>query len=46
MTQPPYSPDLATWDFFILQKLEKPIKERSFAGKVQTRNRMLEMLRG
>ena len=31
MTQPAYSPDLATADFFLFLKLKKPMKGRHFA---------------
>ncbi|UYV68218.1 hypothetical protein LAZ67_5003413 [Cordylochernes scorpioides] len=31
MPQPPYSPDLAPWDFFLFPKLKRPMKGRRYA---------------
>ena len=38
LRQPPYSPDIAPCDFWLLPKLKKPLKERRFDDKTTVEN--------
>ena len=43
--QPPYSPDLAPCDFFLLPKLKKPMKGQRFATIEEIKTALLEELK-
>ena len=45
VSQPPYSPDLASCDFFLFQKLKKPMKGRRFATIEEIKTASLEELK-
>ena len=45
VSQPPYSPDLASCDFFLFPKLKKPMKGRRFATIEEIKIASLEELK-
>ena len=46
MPQPPYSPDLATCDFFLFPRLKRPIKGRRFATIEEIKTESLTYQKG
>ena len=44
VTQPPYSPDLAPWNFWLFPKLKSPLKWKRFQTISEIQENMMEQL--